>query len=85
MKVVIDTSSLLSLVRYYLPFDKSKVLYDFIKSKIEAKDILILDKVYDECYYTARGIVVSTLTYLNEKKISLKQLNCFPIRNILIN
>jgi len=26
MKVVIDTSSLLSLVRYYLPFDKKGVL-----------------------------------------------------------
>jgi len=78
MKVVIDTSSLLSLVRYYLPFDKSKVLYDFIKSKIEAKDILILDKVYDECYYTARGIVVSTLTYLNDKKNLIKTTELLP-------
>ena len=28
MKVVIDTSSLLSLVRYYLPFDKQTILYE---------------------------------------------------------
>ena len=33
MKVVIDTSSLLSLVRYYKPFDEKSVLYDFIKDK----------------------------------------------------
>ncbi len=78
MKVVIDTSSLLSLVRYYLPFDRNNILYDFIKSKIETKDILVLDKVYDECYYTAKGIVVNTLTYLNEKKNQIKTTDLLP-------
>lgn len=78
MKVVIDTSSLLSLVRYYLPFDKNKILYDFIKSKVVSKEILVLDKVYDECYYTAKGIVVNTLTYLNEKKNLIKTTDILP-------
>ena len=35
MKVIIDTSSLLSLVRYYLPFDQKAKLFDFIKSEFE--------------------------------------------------
>lgn len=36
MIVLIDTSSLISLVRYYLPFDKDQILYNFLKDKIES-------------------------------------------------
>lgn len=67
MKVAIDTNSLLSLVRYYLPFDKNSVLYNFIKSKIEKGEIIIIDKVYDECRYTAKGLVIEKLPYLCDK------------------
>jgi hypothetical protein len=67
MKVVIDTSSLLSLVRYYLPFDKKSVLFNFIKDKIEQGEIIIIDKVIDECTYTSKGIVIQTLSYLTDK------------------
>ena len=31
MKVVLDTSSLLSLVRYYIPFDNEQLLFDYRK------------------------------------------------------
>jgi hypothetical protein len=58
MKVVIDTNSLLSLVRYYLPFDKKGVLFQFIKSKIENGDIIIIDKVLEECTYNSKGLVL---------------------------
>lgn len=68
MKVVIDTNSLLSLVRYYLPFDKKKVLYQFFKKKIEIGEIIIIDKVLEECTYNSKGIVISTLNYLNDKE-----------------
>lgn len=78
MNIVIDTSSLLALVRYYLPFDKNNKLYDFFESKISSKEILILDKVYDECSYTAKGIVVKTLTYLNDKKNHIKTIDLLP-------
>jgi len=67
MKVVIDTNSLLSLVRYYLPFDKKGVLFQFIKSKIENGNIIIIDKVLDECTYNSKGLVLSKLPYLNDK------------------
>lgn len=67
MKVAIDTNSLLSLVRYYLPFDKKSVLFDFIKDKIIAGEIVIIDKILQECAYTSKGIVLSSLSYLNEK------------------
>lgn len=78
MIVVIDTSSLLSLVRYYLPFDKNKTLYNFIKSKIESKEILILDKVYEECEYTSKRIVVKTLPYLSSKKNQINTIDLLP-------
>lgn len=67
MKVVIDTNSLLSLVRYYLPFDKKGVLFRFIKSKIENGDIIIIDKVLEECTYNSKGLVLEKLPYLTEK------------------
>lgn len=67
MKVVIDTNSLLSLVRYYLPFDKKGILFQFFKKKIEIGEIIIIDKVLEECKYNSKGIVLSKLDYLNEK------------------
>ena len=67
MKVVIDTNSLLSLVRYYLPFDKKSVLFEFIKAKISQGEIIIIDKVFEECSYTAKGLVIRTLAYLVDK------------------
>jgi len=67
MKVVIDTSSLLSLVRYYLPFDKQKILFEIVKSKIAKGEILVIDKIIDECEYTSKGIVLETLSFLTDK------------------
>ena len=68
MKVVIDTNSLLSLVRYYLPFDKKGVLFKFFKNKVEKGEIIIIDKVFQQCIYNSKGIVLTTLDYLNDKK-----------------
>lgn len=67
MKVIIDTNSLLSLVRYYLPFDKKRVLFKFFQSKIEKGEIIIIDKVFQECTYNSKGIVLTILDYLNDK------------------
>ena len=67
MKVAIDTNSLLSLVRYYLPFDKQSVLFDFIKAKIIDGEIIIIDKILAECAYTSKGLVLTSIVYLAEK------------------
>ena len=68
MKVVIDTNSLLSLVRYYLPFDKNSVLHNFFKKKIETGEIILIDKVFEECTYNSKGLVIETLFFLKDKK-----------------
>ena len=84
MKVVIDTNSLLSLVRYYLPFDKKSILFDFFKSKIEEGEIIIIDKVYEECKYVAKGIILHKLNcladdeFLKLSKLPLKTKDLLP-------
>jgi len=80
MRIVIDTSSLLSLVRYYLPFDKNNILFDFIKSKVESKEILILDAVFQECLYTSKGVVVKTLEFIKSKKNQIKTTELLPTK-----
>jgi hypothetical protein len=50
-----------------LPFDKKGVLFKFFKSKIEIGEIIIIDKVLQECAYNSKGIVLTTLDYLNDK------------------
>ncbi len=72
MKVVIDTSSLLSLVRYYLPFDKQRILFEIVKAKISTGEVLVIDKIIDECAYTSKGIVLETLSFLTDKAFNKK-------------
>lgn len=67
MKVVIDTNSLLSLVRYYLPFDKKQILFDFIKYKVEIGEIIIIDKILEEAEYLAKGLIMKELPFLKDK------------------
>lgn len=78
MKVIIDTSSLLALVRYYLPFDKSNVLSSFIEDKVLNKEIIILDKVYEECRYTSKGIVLENLSFISSKKNHVSSTDLLP-------
>jgi len=78
MKVVIDTSSLISLVRYYLPFDKEGKLFETIQSKVESSEIIVLDKVADESKYFSGGIVMSDLPFLLIKKNHEKTTELFP-------
>ena len=79
-----DTCSLLSLVRYYLPFDKNKVLYHFFKDKVSCGEIIIIDKVLDECKNTSSGLVLKELTFLDDKsflksnKLPIKTKEIFP-------
>jgi hypothetical protein len=78
MKVIIDTSSLLSLVRYYLPFDKDNILYKYIEKKIVSGEIIILDKVFNECYYVAKGLVLKKMNYLENKKLHFNTTDLLP-------
>lgn len=78
MKIVIDTSSLMALVRYYLPFDKENKLKNFIKSKVEAKEILVLDEVQKESGFISKGIVLKEFEFLKTKGNSIKTTDLLP-------
>lgn len=78
MTVVIDTSSLLSMVRYYLPFDKENKLKKLFQDKVECGEIIVLDKVAEECGYVSGGIVLEKLPFLAEKKNQTKTIELFP-------
>jgi hypothetical protein len=78
MKIVIDTSSLLSLVRYYLPFDRDSKLIQTIQTQVESGKIIILDKVAEESMYLAGGIILEALPFLCNKKNQTKTSELFP-------
>lgn len=67
MSIVIDTSSLMILVRYYLPFDKDNSLKLFIKETIASGEIIILDAVYQESRFISKGLIVEKLEFLGKK------------------
>ncbi|MCD5382918.1 DUF4411 family protein [Candidatus Gracilibacteria bacterium] len=80
MKVIIDTSSLLALVRYYLPFDNNRTLFGLIQSKIVNKDIIIIDKVIVESKYITKGIILEKLDYLKDREIRINTTEILPTR-----
>lgn len=67
MRALVDTSSLLILVKYYLHFDKKGVLLEVIKRKFETGEIILLDAVYDECKYVGQKAILKKLDYLEDK------------------
>lgn len=83
MNALIDTSSLLAFVRYYLPFDKNNTLKNFIERKYETGEIIILDKVLEESKYLAQGLILKKLDFLVDtsrktKVVSTGSLLPFP-------
>ena len=83
MKVIIDTSSLLALVRYYLPFDSESQLFNSIKQKIETGNIILVDEVLRECQYTSKKLVVRKLAFLTDKEFKKKNKIPYKTENLI--
>ena len=66
MKYVIDTSSLISFIRYYLPLDNKNQLFDFIKDLFENEYLILIEQVYLECKNLKSGIILEKLKYLKK-------------------
>lgn len=84
MKIIIDTNSLLSLVRYYLPFDKENVLYNLIREKIENSEMIIIDAVFTQCNYISKGIILEKLEFLKDKSFLKKSKTPFKTETLII-
>jgi len=68
MKAVIDTSSLLSLARYYLPYDKNNILHDFLIEKLKNGELIIIDKVLQESRFVSQKAIPKSLPFLTDNK-----------------
>jgi len=80
MKAIIDTSSLISLVRYYSPFDETDALHDYVVKKIGAGEFLVLDKVADECKNVAKSIVFNTIEEIKNTEHCISTETLLPTR-----
>lgn len=78
MKIIIDTSSWLALVRYYIPFDPDSKIYLFFKEGVEKGSIIILDEVHQECSFVGKKTVVNNLDFFRNKKNITKTADLFP-------
>ena len=67
MKAILDTSSLMSMVRYYLPFDTENTLTQFIKTKLTSGEWIIIDKVHEEASYLSGGLILNKMSFLKDK------------------
>ena len=68
MNYLIDTCSLVNLVRYYLPFDAEKKLYDCFKKQYERQEFILLPEVYKECSWGSQKVVTNSLDFLENLK-----------------
>ena len=82
-KYIIDTSSLLALVRYYDTFDSRKKLYRKIEEMFVEKRFLLINNVLKESGWVANGVILKTYRFLNLKKKITPIKSHTPISNEL--
>lgn len=75
MNAIIDTSSLMALVRYYLPFDKDNALKGLFQNYFESGSLVIIDKVVEEAGYQAQGLIIDSLEFLSQYSECAKQVH----------
>ena len=68
MEYYFDTSSLVALARYYHPFDKNGRLFEFVRSKFQSKEIIVLDAILNEAKSISRGIALKAYPFIEEQK-----------------
>ncbi|MGY2131199.1 DUF4411 family protein [Hymenobacter sp. HD11105] len=81
MTAIIDTSSLLAIVRYYLPFDINNKLKKSIQALYESGELVIIDKVAYESRFQSKGIILEKLDFISAKpKLIVKTDEILPDR-----
>lgn len=78
MMFIFDTSSFVSMARYYLPFDSEGKIYQHVKLSIKNRRIILIDAVLNECKYVAKKVVIKKLDFLYDK--NFLKINNTPIK-----
>jgi hypothetical protein len=68
-KFVIDTSSLLTLARYFIPFDNQSTLFNKLQDRFKAQEIILLDGVLQESKKVSKGLVTAVFSFLNKVSV----------------
>lgn len=66
MRYVIDTSSLLALVRYYLPFDHEGILRRYLIDELSSGNIMLTKAILGECKIVSGGGIIKNLPELSD-------------------
>lgn len=71
MTAIIDTSSLMAIARYYLPFDQNNNLKSLLQSHFDNDSFVVIDQVFSESRFQAKGIIINELDFISKasKKI----------------
>lgn len=80
MRTLVDTSSLVSLARYYHPFDRTEALHEFLNSEIASGNIIVLDKIAEEVQYVSGGMAAEAFPCLKDKKSVVSTKEIVPIQ-----
>lgn len=84
MKAIFDTSSLMALVKYYLPFDLHGRLLSCMVTAFNRGEIVIIDKVVTEAKYLSKGIIIEKLDFIsNNKRLIMSTADILPDRKFL--
>lgn len=67
MNAIIDTSSLMALVRYYLPFDRDNKLKKLLQTKFENRELIVIDEVMAESQLLQKGIILKEFDFITLK------------------
>ena len=67
MTAIIDTSSLLAIVRYYLSIKGGEELLRFLEQKFMSRELVLLTSIHREAARTQQGIALEKMPFLNEK------------------
>jgi len=78
MIAILDTSSLIALVQYFLPFDNNGSLMAFIQQKFTIGEIIVIDEVYDEMKKMRGGKPLEKLLFLEQGQYCTKTDEFFP-------
>ncbi|AJC93681.1 DUF4411 family protein [Campylobacter volucris] len=65
-KYLFDSSSLINLVRYYIPFDNNSKLKEFILDEFMKNNFLLLNEVRIECKRKSSGLVFKEIPELDK-------------------
>lgn len=78
MAIVVDTCSLVMIVRNYLPLDENGSMVAFLEQKFKDGELQLLDAVQQEASRTLKGIVMEKMPFLKDKAIAIKTADMFP-------